>query len=106
MDKFLVFFQSQGIKLLFDEILNRLYIVVRDLFNLFDGLRIFRSKLLIDFLKFREFFCVKIGQLWQWNFTKRDEIFNFHLNSVLDEGLFGKIILQAFGLASIPAING
>ena len=106
MDKFLVFPQAQLVKLLFDKIFNRFYIVIGGFFRALDFQCIFVTKVYVQRAQGPYFAGRECRQFRQATFAQGNKIFNFHQYPVLHQGLLGEVLVQRGGGACIPAIYG
>ena len=97
MDKLLVISQSQHVEFFFQEILNRLHIVVGCLLYLFDTQRIVERKVVVDFADFVEAVFVNARQILERNVAKCYKILTFNQNAVADESEFREIVVERFG---------
>ena len=104
MDKLLIMLKTaHGVKLLLDEVFHSLHVVIGHLLDVLHPLCISRCKLTIDVTQLVEACMIDILQLRQRQFTKSDEILDFHTYAIPDEGILREIRGQGFGFTSITA---
>ena len=106
VDELLVFLKVANlIQLFLDKILYGLHVVVgRFLYLLHTG-SILLCEVTIDISKRFKQVMVKILQLRQREFTKRDEILDLHTYSVANQSILWKISCQFFCLVPVTSVN-
>src|SRR3989339_881327 len=98
MYKFTVSMQIKPFKFSFNEVLNRLNIVVCSFFYLFYLVRIGLGKIFVNLSQLREERFVNTLKLFKWYLTKGNEVFNLNQYSVSDECIFRVVKCQLFYL--------
>ena len=106
MHELLVAFQSQGVHLLLDDVLDGLDVVVRDRLDLLDPFGVGRGEIGVEGAQVGEFRVVDVCELRQREFAQRDEIFHFDTDPVADQRLFRKIIGEFFRFVTVASVDG
>ena len=92
MHKLLISVQSaNGVEFFLNEIFHGLYIVVRNLLDVFHPLRLSLIKRSINIAKLVETLATHTCQLWQWQLAKGDKIFYFNPHAITNKGVFRKV---------------
>ena len=97
--------QSQSVHLLFDQVLDRLHIVVGRLLDLLDPERIGLAEVAVNVAQLLHSSFVHAGELGQRQFAQRDEILHLHQHTVADQRIFGEIIGQHLALVAVAAVD-
>ena len=97
--------QSQSVHLLFDQVLDRLHVVVGRLLDLLDPERIGFAEVAVNVAQLLHGGLVHAGELGQRQFAQRDEILHFHQHTVADQRIFGEIIGQHLALVAVTAVD-
>src|SRR5690606_21579571 len=91
MNEFFVLLNIQFFKFIFDKVLNRLNIMIGNLFGFFNCYSVLNSEILIKLSQFRKQGIVKILQLGKVQLYQGDKIFYLHFYSVANKCRFRKI---------------
>ena len=106
VDELLVAFESQGIHLLLDDVLDGLDVVVRNRLDLLDPLGVGVRKIGVESAQFGKLCVVDVAELGERKLAQGDEIFHFDADSITNQGLFGKIIRQFFRFVPVAPVDG
>ena len=106
MHELLVAFQSQGVHLLLDDVLDGLDVVVRHRLDLLHTLGVGGGEIGVERPQGGEFRAVDVGQLRQRQLAQGDEILHFDTDPVADQGLFRKIIGEFFRFVAVASVDG
>ena len=105
MDKLLVSIQSANlIKLFLDKILYSLDIVVGNLLDILDTLRIILIKVLIYLTQTSKQSRIERSKLRQRQLTQSDKILNLYTNTISYERILGKIVCEWLCLSPVTSI--
>ena len=97
--------QAELVEFLLEPVLDRLDVVVGDLLDVLDALRVLHAEAGVDRTEPLEVARVEAGQLRQRQPAERDEVLDLDPHAVADQGGFGEVIRQAFGLAAVAAVD-
>ena len=98
MNEFSPLHDVHFLETVFDEVFYCLYVVICNLFDLFDLCSILWSHVSVDVSELFESTVVKISQLWKWNLAECDEVFDFDAYAILDKCVFAEIFSKWFCL--------
>ena len=102
---FFIFFESERIEVLFEEIFNGLHVVVRHAFDFFDAHGVLNAEIAVDVAKFFSDRGVYAGEGGQRNLAKGDKVFYFHAHAVAYERKFRKILVEALAFIAVTAVD-
>ena len=105
MHKLTVFLNAKFLELVFDEVLNCLNIVVGNLLNILNLLRILCGEISVDVSQSLKVCLVKALELLQRKLTKGYEILNFNPDPVFYKSVLRKVQTQIFNLFAVSAVN-
>ena len=105
MDELAEGLQAELVEFLLEPVLDRLDVVVGDLLDVLDALRVLHAEAGVDRTEPLEVARVEAGQLRQRQPAERDEVLDLDPHAVADQRGFGEVIRQAFGLAAVAAVD-
>ena len=106
VDEFTFVAQFQRVHLLLDEVFDGLDVVVGGLFDLLDAFGVAQREVLVDVAQGGVVSFVKVGELRKGQFAQGDEVFDFDLYAVADQGKFRKVVAQLIDFAAVASIDG
>ena len=104
VNKLLELLYFQLLEFLLDEVLDSLNIVVCNLFDILNLLRLLYSKILVNLSQRRELAFREALQLRKRDAAKGDEILDFHPDTVSYERILGEIIAEDFYFVVISPV--